>query len=281
MKRDEIIEKLMTLPPISNGPIKIMELLEDGKTELPDLIKIIRLSPGLTTSVLKIANKESYKHQGEIASIMDAVKIMGEAQMYKIITSAAFCSLLNKPLRGFDLISDDLLTHSIAVAIIAEVICNALKIENIEEIFTASLLHDVGKLILVEFVEDDFTEIMKHSKANRESFEIAERKILGIEHGELGAMLLEIWELPQSLIIPVRYHHDPEGKTGQYQLITDIVHIADNISRSSGIGVGDEGLQYHLSKDALKRLKLKTKMIENIMSQSLNQFNQTLKLFNN
>jgi putative nucleotidyltransferase with HDIG domain len=280
MKRDEIIEKLLSLPPISNGPIKLMELLEDGRTELSDIIKIIRYSPGLSTTVLKIANNPSYQHKGEITSIIDGAKILGELQMYKIITSAAFSALLNKSLRGFDLISDDLLAHSIAVAVIAENICDILKIDNSEEIFTASILHDVGKFILAEFIKDDFAEIMKRSFINKESFEITERSILGMDHSELGALILEIWDLPQNLIIPTRYHHEPEGKTGQYQMTTDIVHIADNLSRSSGIGVGDEGLQYHLSKDALKRLKLKAKTLEKILSVSIDKFNEVLKIFN-
>jgi putative nucleotidyltransferase with HDIG domain len=280
MIRQEILERILNLPPISSGPIKIMELLRDGKTELSDLIDIIKYSPGLTSSVLRISNSPSYDHSGEIGSIAEALKIMGGERMYKIIASSAFSSLLNKPLSGYDLTSNELLKHSIAVAIIAEKICERLKIDRSDEIFTAALLHDIGKLVLAGNVETDFMAISTRASLNRESFEIAERNILGMDHGELGGMILEIWFCPQRLIIPVRWHHDPDGKIGEYQLVTDIVHVADNLSRTSGIGVGEEGLQYHLSKLALKRLKLKTLMLEGVLSQSMDKYNEVIKRFN-
>lgn len=277
---ENILDKIMSLPPISHGPIKILELLKDGETDIADITNIIRYSPGMTFSVLKLANSPSYNHEGEIASIKEAVDLMGEGLMYKIIAASAFSSLMSKPLRGYDLTSDDQLTHSIAAAIIAEDICGYLKVDDKETIFTAALMHDIGKLILDAFFESGPPDIMKRARINGESLEVTERKTLGMDHGELGAMLLEAWEFPQRLVIPVRWHHAPEGSRGQQQTITDIIHIADNLSRTSGIGVGDEGLQYHLSKDALKRLKLKTKTIETILSKSVDRFNEILKMFN-
>jgi HD-like signal output (HDOD) protein len=82
-----------------------------------------------------------------------------------------------------------------------------------------------------------------------------ERKILGYDHAEVGAYLGESWNLPESLVNPIRYHHQP-NLCATPDPVVDAVHVADFLTMSLGLGLGGDGLRYDFETDAMDRLKL-------------------------
>jgi putative nucleotidyltransferase with HDIG domain len=142
-----------------------------------------------------------------------------------------------------------------------------LKIEAAEEVFTAALLHDVGKLVLGEFVADDFNKI-DNVLSPEITFETAEDMVLGTNHADIGARILNQWSLPPGIVNAVRWHHDPDSAE-QSDLTLDIVHVADVLCLMIGIGVGRDGLQHQPSAAAIDRLGLAPGHLEKVASQTL------------
>ncbi|HHV16543.1 MAG TPA: HDOD domain-containing protein, partial [Gelria sp.] len=103
------------------------------------------------------------------------------------------------------------------------------------------------------------------------SFIEAENKVLGFNHAEVGARVAEKWNLPPETVEAIQFHHSPEEAQVNPRL-TAIVHLADAICVSMGIGMGIDGLLYPISGEALELLGLDELEIENIISELVDTF---------
>ena len=184
---------------------------------------------------------------------------------------------MDGPIPGYDLPAGELWRHSIAVSVAAEGLSRELKLNDAEDIFTAALVHDVGKLILGQFIQEDL-EAVQAAAGSDISFEIAEKEVLGVDHAEIGARVLSHWSLPADLVHAVRWHHDPDGADTPNRT-TDIVHVANVLCLMMGIGVGREGLQYTPSPGVTRRLGLKPFTLEHVASQTLQWIEELSDVF--
>jgi putative nucleotidyltransferase with HDIG domain len=184
---------------------------------------------------------------------------------------------MDKPVPGYDLPPGELWRHSIAVSVAAEGLVKELEIGATEEIFTAALLHDVGKLVLGTFVKDEFAEIEAALKRDV-SFEVAEEMVLGTNHADLGAQILTQWSLPSDIVNAVRWHHTPES-ADKIDTMLDIVHVANVLCLMIGIGAGSDGLQYQPSEVVVERLGLESYHLEKVASQTLQWANELSDIF--
>ena len=149
----------------------------------------------------------------------------------------------------------------------AEGLVKELEIGANEEIFTAALLHDVGKLVLGSFVQDDYKKI-EAALEQDVSFETAEDMVLGTNHAAIGAQILTQWSLPSNIVNAVRWHHTPESAEKNNTML-DIVHVANVLCLMIGIGAGRDGLQHQPSKTVTERLGLGTHHLEKVASQTM------------
>jgi HD-like signal output (HDOD) protein len=125
----------------------------------------------------------------------------------------------------------------------------------------------VGKLIMGSYVEEGFKRIEVLSSGGM-SFEAAEREIIGIDHAEIGAQILEKWLLPAGLVQVVRWHHEPD-RVSVPDAKLDMVHIADVLCLMLGMGTGREGLGYTPAESTMTRLGIKTADLEAVASSTL------------
>ena len=189
-----------------------------------------------------------------------------------MVIAACVSAIMDKPVPGYDLSPGELWRHSIAVSVAAEGLVKELKIEAAEEIFTAALLHDVGKLVLGQFVKDDFSQIQA-AVSQGVSFEMAETIVLGINHADVGAQILTSWALPLEIVNAIKFHHSPQSAE-QTSTMLDIVHVANFMSMMIGIGIGRDGLQHQPSVEVTERLGLESHHLERVASQTMQWVNE-------
>ncbi len=267
-RRDEIIKKLETIPALPTAASRMIVLLRDPDVEIAEVIKTIEFDPSLTTNVLRLANSAYFGGPRTIVSLRDAIVRLGFNRIFQLVITSAIMPVVRQEVKGYDLPPGSLLDHSMAVAIGTEELAAQLKMKTPAAAFTAGLLHDLGKVILGTFLQVDAKPIIELAFTEKLSFEIAEARILGIDHAEVGAALLERWDLPTTLVDVVRWHHHPESYTGD-SVLMDLVHAADHLSLSSGIGTGVDGLNYHPSEEVMARLNLKASVAEAVLCKML------------
>jgi HD-like signal output (HDOD) protein len=137
----------------------------------------------------------------------------------------------------------------------AEFLAQQVGYGNPSQAYTAGLLQDVGKIVLAEFVGDALLTIWAIVEEEDVSFQEAEKRVVGMNHAEVGGLLLERWGFPPSLVESVRLHHRPEEATIDTTL-TRLSHLADALTMTMGMGLGADGLAYVLDERSLSALGL-------------------------
>lgn len=276
-RKREIISKMKSLPSMSGIAAKVLKLLDDPKSNAGEVERLLKQDPSLTANLLKLTNSAYFGIPSKIGSVRQAVVLMGWKKISKLVMAACVNAITDRQILGYDLPRGMLWQHSIAVSVTAEGLMRELKIAESDEIFTAALLHDLGKLILGGFVEEELEEIEKVA-ARGAPFQMAEQEVLGTDHAEIGGLMLESWSFPTELVSAVRWHHDPDAAP-QTSSMTDIVHVANVLCLMIGIGIGVEGLHYEPSVLATKRLGIKPTQLELIASQTLEWANELADAF--
>jgi putative nucleotidyltransferase with HDIG domain len=258
---------LKSFPSMPGAAVKLLALIDDPDINVSQIENILRQDVGQTANLLKLANSAYFGIPSKVGSVRQAVLLLGLRRLIQMVIASCVSGILGKPVAGYDLPPGELWRHSIAVSVAAEGLVKELNVVAAEEIFTAALLHDVGKLVLGDFVEDDFKKI-EAALTGGIAFEAAENLVLGTNHAEIGARILNQWSLPPGIVNAVRWHHDPESAE-KVDLMLDIVHVANVLCLMIGVGVGRDGLQHQPCAAVIERLGLESYHLEKVASQTL------------
>jgi putative nucleotidyltransferase with HDIG domain len=265
-----------TFPGMPGAAVKLLALVDDPDVSVDRIEAILRYDPGLTANLLRLANSAYFGMPSKVGSVRQAVILLGLKRMIQMVIASCMSAIMDQAVPGYDLPPGELWRHSIAVSVAAECLVKELNLDAAEEIFTAALLHDVGKLILGDFVSEDYPKIEKALHQGL-SFEVAENIVLGTDHADVGAQILSKWSIPEAIIDAVRWHHSPES-CNRPDTMLDIVHVANMLCLMIGIGVGRDGLSHQPSAVVVKRLGLETAHLEKVASQTLQWTNELMEM---
>jgi len=263
-RRPEILAKVRSIGAMPAAAVEAIRLAQDPDVDIAKLTRAIEYDPGLTSNVLRLANSAFFGFRRAIASIREAIVRLGMIRIVSLVAASSFAPLARRRIRGYDLPPGQLWRHSVASAIGSLELAQALGLRAPDQVFTAALLHDIGKVALGTFVEVAAEPIMALAFRQKVAFDAAERQVLGIDHAELGAVLLEDWRLPPGIVEAVAWHHLPTRFEGKDRLVTDLVHVADQICLVGGIGAGADGSHYRPSEEAVSGLRVTTRVIETV-----------------
>ena len=277
LQAKKIASLLKSFPSMPGAAVKLLALIDDPDMRVSQIETILRHDAGLTANLLKLANSAYFGIPSKVGSVRQAVLILGLKRLIQMVIASCVSAIIDKPVPGYDLPPGELWRHSIAVSVAAEGLVKELDIGATEEIFTAALLHDVGKLVLGSFVKDDFKQI-EAALEKDVSFETAEDMVLGTNHADIGAEILTQWSLPANIIKAVRWHHNPESAEREDTML-DIVHVANILCLMMGIGAGNDGMQYKPSEVVTERLGLESFHLEKVASQTLEWTNELSEVF--
>ncbi len=265
--RTKILVNSKMMPAMSSTIIKLGGLINDPDAEMDDIVQAIQLDVGITGNLLKLANSAALGMSRQVSSVQEAVVRIGLKQLYQIALSSSLKPIVDKPLSGYDLDEGFFWRHSIAVAIAAEKLGVSFSKKVSRDAFTAGILHDVGKQVITDYIQENNTSFIDKNESEQ-SFDSTEREILGIDHAELGANVLDNWQFPSPLVNAARYHHRPDEASEDQQLV-DLIHVADGISSSGGLGIGSDSMQYELSQKAVERLNLVDEQMDEVLCATL------------
>lgn len=266
MTAKELVAQVKNLPPVSHAALKLVGLLDQPAVSNEDVVQVLKYDSVLTAKLLRACNSPYYGFDEPVASVEQAVLILGHQQILHIVLSIAFGGAMSTPLPGYSAEAKDLWAHSLTTAMAAERIARTNTAMEIEPAvaFTAGLLHDIGKLalnhVLTPEAQSDIRSRINDGKFSRTE---AERAVLGTDHGEVGACLLESWRLPEEIVEAVANHHrpivDPRPR------LSAPIHIANIVAHMLGSAPGWEGLAERTSDAAAQALDLTPEKIEDLV----------------
>ena len=255
--KTRILSKLADIRSFPQFVLETMKKLNDPSSNAADVAKSLSRDEGLVLRVLKLANSAAYGMTRKISNISEAISLLGYKNVSNIILAAEVYSSMDKGLSGYALDRGELWRHSLMVAYASRHLAKITKSVNTEDAYVGGLLHDIGKVILNDYVRFGYGIIVKMVEEKHIPFTEAELSVLGFDHAMIGSVLVERWEMPESYRFAVEYHHKPnelpEDKA-QYQSLLDVVSVANAVCLMLGVGLGADGLQAYMFPEPLERL---------------------------
>jgi len=272
-----ILRKVSQLPPFPVVVQRALQLVADPNSSAQDVVDVIQFDQSITADVLRLCNSAYFSLQRKVHSLREALVLIGFNQLFEIVLSRQSSHLFSKSSAGYDLQRGELWRHSVAAALLSGIISRRLGKQPSPILFTAALLHDIGKVILSEFVKDYLDDITRLIEEKSISFSDAEKEILGIDHAELGGKITAEWKFPKVIISSVRYHHAPFTKSDHDETVP-LTHLCDVVAMLTGIGGGSDGLYYQSYGEVMSHYHLTEEDIERFMMQLADQFGQVKEL---
>lgn len=256
----QIVRRIQQIPPMPDVVLKVLELSENPETSVKQLVEVIRLDQGITFKVLRLCNSAHYGLPRKVSSLEKALVFLGNNTLVNFILTSYAVDVCQAATLGYGLEAGELWRHGVASALAAEIIAERVDKSEPGLLFTGALLHDVGKLILNEFVVAEAERIHAHVEKERCSFLDAEKAVLGFTHAEVGAQVAAHWNLPPVLVNCILHHHDPERTREDHDEVAT-VHLANTLALMNGYGIGSEGQTYHFEPASLTRLGLSVEIL--------------------
>ncbi len=255
MKTGKDVSRLLEMAPdavpLPVTTMKIIKLMGDDSSSMDEVARVLETDQALTVRVLRVANSAYYGLPRQVSSARDAVVLLGQNTLRSLIFTASVSGVLGRKASSYALEEGELWKHSISVAAGSRLVAQICNRSLAEEAYVAGLLHDIGKIVLDQFMKDEFEETLQLASESPVPFHEAEREVFGVDHAAIGGMLAERWELPQEYVSAIRFHHDPlEAEDGK--VLASIVHVADLIAMELGLGLGADGLQYPMVGEAFE-----------------------------
>ena len=225
----EKIQNVIHLPALPTIAMEIIGIIENPKTDVQTLSNLISKDQVLASKVLKIANSPFYGYSKTISTLDFAIVILGFDTLKDAVLSVALVSHLSKN-TSKDFNVNSFWNHSIATSIIARELAKHFKLKTHAESFVAGLIHDLGILILNQYFKNEFEEVVNIVKFEDVPITVAEQKIFGVTHDEVGSWLAQKWNFPKILIEAMRFHHNPTLAVIDKYLST-VVHFAEVLAQ--------------------------------------------------
>lgn len=263
---NEILAGIHQIPPFPQVVVKAMDIISDPQYMVSDLVEVIRLDQSITANILKLCNSAYFGLPRKVSSLKEAVVYLGTVQLRQVLLSSGAKDIYDRPDKGYSYFAGELWQHAIACALMSQVLARHLQLPLDEnDVFTAALLHDVGKVVLSTYVSEEYAEIEMMVKEEKMPFHEAERRALGFDHAEIGGRLAELWKFPDAIAAAIRFHHQPEKASKQYRLLSELIALADGLVMMVGYTTSVDGLSYHIPHLLVDKLKLKKDDIQFLM----------------
>jgi len=263
---EEYIRSAGKMPPAPKMISELLSLLGEESVDISRVVELISVEPALTTKILQDCNSVAVGLRVRVDDLSEAVMRLGYNDIYRRVVAIVGQGILSPQKSGHGLGIGALWEHSAASAISGKVLAQNLGL-NESQIFTASLLHDIGKTVLSKSLEETYDTVAGRVAHRGCSWVEAERELFDTDHCEVGALVLEHWKFPASVVTAVRHHHDP-ARAQSYEQLAALVHLADVMAHAIGFGCGSEVSTLGPEPEALQILELTLKDIEAAMTEA-------------
>ncbi len=263
---EEILNIANHVPPFPKVALQVMKMLDNPEVKAKDLAEVIQYDAVITANLLKTCNAAYFGLTRKVSSLDEALVVLGQDILKDIIMASSSAKFYKGDAGGgYSLEQGDLWKHSVATAVMAKLLSSHFNEVDPGVAFTAGLLHDIGKRFLSSFVAEDFQEIVDLAHGGESSFIEAEKEIIGMNHAELGGLILEKWDFADDLRLAVKQHHDTDAVDKDQ--LTALVAISNTLVISLGIGVGADGLSSAVQGLGLKKFGIESRDLDMYLSE--------------
>ncbi len=256
----DTLNKIQNLPTLPAVLQRVQAAVRDPNSDARTIARLIEDDPAIMARILKVVNSSLYAGGIEIGSVQQAVARMGLTATSNIaLSTSVFSAFKGNTNDNFDL--KEFWRHSICVGIAACVVYeyaapNMKKRHSKDSLRLIGLLHDIGKLILDQYYQDEFNQALELARSSSMHLYRAECEVLGADHAILGGWLCGKWNLADNLVMSILWHHDPDSAPDDHWEACALCHVANYICNREKIGNGGDNAAPDFVQSVWKRLGL-------------------------
>lgn len=215
---EELIDSTVNIPTIPSTLLEINRVVASPQGSAKEAAGVIEKDPALGAKVLRLVNSSIYAPKTPVSSIGLACSILGLKVLKNVVVQATVMQQFGnvQALQGFD--PKELWDHSFKTAVAARMI--AVRARHVgldrEDAYTCGLVHDVGKMVLLDSRPQQFADAVSFARQNNLPLAKAEAQMFGFSHAHVGGLLARRWKLPPDLQAAITYHHSPATKAAEW-----------------------------------------------------------------
>ena len=281
--KEDVIQRIIetdSLPTLSTVASKLINITGKEETTIYDISKLISQDVSLSTKILKVVNSSFYNFPNEVGTIQQAVAILGTNAVRSLVLSFSFLNM-ERPKHGAGFDYARFWEESLAAAVASKLIMAKVSDHDPEEAFTISLLQKLGKLILACAYRESYDQLLAEAVGSEERLLELEDERLGANHVFIGGEAARRWNFPDSLAIPIIYHHDPESYQGENTEIKTEIGVVHLASLLASIMYSGHPIDYHapFRERAKKMFNLDNQGIDEILERANVEVAKAAKYF--
>lgn len=231
----KLMMQVNELPALPHITTRVIELTDNPRSTNQEICNAICQDQVIASKVLKLVNSAYYGLPRKVASVTDAITILGTQTVRTLVIGASVYKTLNHLKSGGGISPKKIWRHAAVCAESCKELAVMYGVGEREHAFIAGLLHDIGKTILAYFWSKDNSTVREMADIRGCSLIEAEQFLLDSTHADIGRMVAEKWSLPGLLVDTIGYHHDPLHECTYSQQV-QMVHLADIIAVMAGYG---------------------------------------------
>ncbi len=225
------LEGIADIPTLPSVLVHVWDLSTREDTSAQKLGLAMSADPGLTGAILRLANSAYFGFPGKVGTVTQAIVVLGFETVKSLAMGASvFRAIRPGPDSGID--PNEFFRHSLMTALGARVGMEKSAPRLAGSAFSAGILHDLGKLVIGEFLPEAAKDLAGRPDDGK-SPEEAELDVLGMDHAEIGAWFAGRWSFPEDLTAAVRWHHAPDRAETHREYVA-AVHLGDVIAHRIG-----------------------------------------------
>ncbi|MBW2366549.1 MAG: HDOD domain-containing protein [Deltaproteobacteria bacterium] len=234
--KDQIYDAMETLKPIPQVALKIIRLIGEDDYDIAEIANEVRKDQVISAKTLQLSNSALFSVRERIDTLDHALLLVGQDQLLKLVISASVRRLFEPATQGYSLCKGGLFHHALGTALITEKLARIHGRIHPALAYTAGLLHDIGKVVLDQYVTSAYPLFYRDLIETGRNFLESEQKILGFDHTQVGHELAIKWEFPESLAFAIRDHHVPEN-TPKDNTLVHTLYLADYLMSRFNTGL--------------------------------------------
>ena len=236
---ERIDKYIKNMPSLPVSVTKVLEICNNVMTNPADLNHVISLDPVLVGRVLKLLNSAYYGLGQKVTSLARAIIMLGINTVKNLVLSTAVLGTLpqNRDYKGLNM--EGFWLHSLCVGVTAKLLVKkqqGVDMKQIEDYFTAGLLHDIGKIPLSAVLSANYLVPITNADSSQTPLFVLEDKTFGLNHCTVGAMISDSWKLEGPVADAIIHHHNLAAYSGVNKDLLDIIAIANYFASINDIG---------------------------------------------
>jgi putative nucleotidyltransferase with HDIG domain len=270
LSMEDIVKDLEDLPSLPAVVMELLSSIDQEDVDISVLAKKVSHDAALTAKTLRLANSSLYGLQVKVTTIQQAITFLGFQTTRNLITAAAITGCFaDGKCPGFD--DKAFWRHSIATAACCKVLARRMRF-NQDYAFTAGLLHDIGRLVLVSSHPALYQQVLEKRSELDCTYLEAEQEVLGVDHVMAGVALAEHWNFSDTMRLAIAHHHDPDAAGAGF--LATIVHVANSVVHALDLARAPDDMVPSVSSVAWNALGLNEEAMLHVFRETEVQFEE-------